>query len=901
MTHPATNLAPTLRHGTAREYAAFMLTAEGCVNTWNAAAEKITGYAIAEILGRSYSILLTPEDRETHPPADALRRAEAEGYTVDEGWRQRRDGTRFWATSVLMALRDDAQRLTGFAKIIHDLTDIAHIEATLQLSEERFASAFNHAATGMALTSTRGEYLKVNQALCDLLGYTEQELTRLTFQSVTHPDDLAANQTLIEDAVAGKIDHYQMEKRYIHRHGHVVWVQLSASVVRKADGKVSYLISLVQDITQAKENASSLQAERNLLRTILDNLPDYIYVRDRESRHLLNNRANLAALKAASMEETLGKSDFDFFPPKMAEAYFRDDQQVMSTGEPLINREEPCRGPNGEPRWQLTSKIPLRDEQGRVIGLVGIGHDITAHKEAQEKIRSQAAMLDQAHEAIILYSMDQRIVFWNAGATRILGLKPEEAIGRTAADIYSSEDLAGVEKAIQETMRLGAWQGELRVHRRTGELLILESRRTLIRNEAGEPIAQLTINADVTEKRNLEAQFLRAQRLESVGILAGGIAHDLNNILAPILMSIALLKLKVPDNEKVQQQLDHLAAYAQRGANLVKQVLSFGRGVENQRVLMQPKHIAREIEQIVNDTFPKNIEFEFTFGPDLWPITADPTQLQQTLLNLCVNARDAMPGGGKLTLRMENRQVDSTFAAMHNSATSGPHLAIIVSDTGTGIPAAIRDRIFEPFFTTKDFGKGTGLGLSTTFAIVKGHGGFIDLQSEEGRGTTFSLYFPASSAPTPVDVPSASKRGLPLGENDLILVVDDEELIREIARSTLERFGYRVLLAQNGTEAVALYAMQRSEIAAVITDMAMPVMDGAATIVALRTINPAVRIIGSSGQGEAPGQAGTRTDALGLTHFIAKPYTAEVLLRTLASVLGRGSTPPMPTHATAAH
>jgi CheY-like chemotaxis protein len=382
--------------------------------------------------------------------------------------------------------------------------------------------------------------------------------------------------------------------------------------------------------------------------------------------------------------------------------------------------------------------------------------------------------------------------------------------------------------------------------------------------------------------------------MESVGILAGGIAHDLNNVLAPILMSIALLKLKMPDNEKVQKQLDQLAAYAQRGANLVKQVLTFGRGAENQRVLMQPKHIGREIEQIVSDTFPKNIEFDFSFASDLWPITGDPTQLHQTILNLCVNARDAMPAGGQLSLRMENHTLDTTFAGMHNLSNPGPYVMIAVKDTGTGIPAAIRERIFEPFFTTKDIGKGTGLGLSTTLAIVKSHGGFIDLRSEEGRGTTFMLYFPASSTPITVDAPGAAQRGLPLGDNELILVVDDEALIREVARSTLERFGYRVLQAQNGTEAVALYALHRTDIAVVVTDMAMPVMDGPATILALRTINPDVRIIGSSGQGTLSQMTTGKSNAAGLTYFIPKPYTAETLLRTLAKVLNKGSNPPMP-------
>ncbi|WP_069963287.1 ATP-binding protein [Lacunisphaera limnophila] len=355
-------------------------------------------------------------------------------------------------------------------------------------------------------------------------------------------------------------------------------------------------------------------------------------------------------------------------------------------------------------------------------------------------------------------------------------------------------------------------------------------------------------------------------------------------------MSIALLKLKMPDHEGVQKQLDQLAANAQRGASLVKQVLSFGRGVDVQHVLMQPKHIGREIEQIVADTFPKNITFELSFSHDLWPVTGDPTQFHQVLLNLCVNARDAMPGGGKLTLHLENVVLDDSSGAPR----PGPYVRTDVTDTGTGIPPENRERIFEPFFTTKDLGRGTGLGLSTSRAIAKSHGGFITVDSTVGHGTTFHVFLPADPGPAPT-LPelNPTHHDLPRGQNELILIVDDEEMIREIARSALEKFGYRTLLAQNGTEAVALYALHRTAIAVVITDMAMPVMDGPATILALRTLNPAVKIIGSSGQGAGSLLLANAPENAGLTYFIPKPYTAETLLRTLSTVLGRDSRPPL--------
>lgn len=752
-----------------------------------------------------------------------------------------------------------------------------------------FHKAFVHSPVAMALVSIQGDFIRVNRALGEFLGYAEEELVRTTFRAMTHPEDLALGDELVRDTLAGKHDHFHLKKRYIRKDGSIVWGSLYAALIRHPDGTPAHLISQIQDITAEHLNAEKLQTEHNLLRTLLDHLPDRVYVRDRDSRYVLNNRAALAALRAGSLEETVGKTDFDFFPPEMAQAYFNDDQQVIATGEPLLNREEPCFGPDGEPRWQLTTKVPLRDAAGNVVGLVGIGRDITERRRILDQLRSQSAMLEQAHDAIILYDNEGRISYWNFGAQQLLGWTAAEVRGRSPKDFYLPEDLPAIEAAIQATQIKGGWRGELQVHAKNGELLTMETRRTLLRDAHGAPTGQLSINTDITERKKLEAQFLRAQRMESIGILAGGIAHDLNNILAPILMSIALLKLKVPDNPSVQKQLDQLAGNAQRGANLVKQVLAFGRGVEGQQVLMQPKHIAREIEQIVADTFPKNVKFELECGNDVSTVTGDPTQLHQVMLNLCVNARDAMPNGGRLSLKLENAVIDEVYAEMAQNAKAGTYVRLEVADTGTGIPAAIRDKIFEPFFTTKAVGHGTGLGLSTTLAIVKSHNGFIRVYSEDGKGTVFKVYLPATNAAAPFANEEAANR-LPRGHNELILVVDDEELIREIARNALERFGYRVLLAKNGTEAVAHYAIHRNDVAVVITDMAMPIMDGAATILALRTINPDVNIIASSGL-TMSGKKSNRGRPIpeGVRDFITKPYTAETLLNSLARVLGRES------------
>jgi CheY-like chemotaxis protein len=316
---------------------------------------------------------------------------------------------------------------------------------------------------------------------------------------------------------------------------------------------------------------------------------------------------------------------------------------------------------------------------------------------------------------------------------------------------------------------------------------------------------------------------------------------------------------------------------------LVKQVLSFARGVEGQRVAVDPTHILQDIQKIAIDTFPKSIVVNLGSMKGLWNVMGDATQMHQVFLNLCINARDAMPDGGHLTIIAKNTTVDKTYAAMNPEAQAGPYVVVSVTDTGMGIPQEVRNKIFEPFFTTKEIGKGTGLGLSTTIGIIKSHGGFINLQSEVRKGTTFEIFLPANPDAACEEKGESELTRLPRGNGETILLVDDEEAIRKIAQSTLESFGYRVVLASHGAEAVSLYAQNQKDIAVVLTDMAMPIMDGPSLIIALKTMNPDIKIISSSGFTSTDGTA--RAVAAGVRHFIPKPYTAESMLKTLHETL----------------
>jgi PAS domain S-box-containing protein len=509
-----------------------------------------------------------------------------------------------------------------------------------------------------------------------------------------------------------------------------------------------------------------------------------------------------------------------------------------------------------------------------------VARDITKRKEAEELIHKQAALLDCAQEAIFVQDIKGSVLFWNKSAAQIYGCSAEEVIGQPFILVAGSSREQHAE-AWRTVLEKGDWSGEFTERARNGREFMVEGHWTLVRDFAGAPESVLCINTDITERKKLEKQFLRAQRMESIGTLAGGIAHDLNNVLSPIVMSIELLKLNSSDVSTLDV-LETIEMNARRGADMVRQVLSFARGVEGQRLLVQPKYLLTDVLKIASDTFPRNIELEAAIPPDLWNVRGDATQLHQVLLNLCVNARDAMPGGGRITIAAANVVLDEHYVAMNAEAQVGPHVVLQIQDNGTGMTAEIRDKIFDPFFTTKEIGKGTGLGLSTSLAIVKSHGGFVRVYTEVGRGTSFKVHLPAENGQS-VHVQEAAPVSLPRGNGELIMVIDDEFSIRAITQQTLDAFGYRCLMAADGAEAVALYAKNQAEVAVVVTDMMMPMMDGPATIQILRKLNPKLPIIAASGLSASSQIA--KVTSLEVKRFLAKPYTAETLLTALNEIL----------------
>ena len=523
---------------------------------------------------------------------------------------------------------------------------------------------------------------------------------------------------------------------------------------------------------------------------------------------------------------------------------------------------------------------------GDNLRVVTLCRDITERKRGEVKIREQAALLDQTSDAILVRTLDGLITFWNKGAEHLLGWTSQEMLGRNVKEtqfaVVTPEKRAEIERHL---LAQGYWAGEIDYVTKTGHTLIGMARTTVLRDAAGAPQSFLSLITDLTEQKKLEDQFLRAQRLEAVGTLAGGVAHDLNNILAPILMGAPMLR-ELPMPAEMASTLDAIESSAQRGTAVVRQLLTFSRGQTGQRIPIHLKHLLRDLHHIIGETFPKNITFTTSEAPDLWPLVADPTQLHQVLLNLCVNARDAMPEGGTLVVTAANFQADDQFAAMTTDARLGPYVHLQVSDTGTGIPSEHLEKIFDPFFTTKEVGQGTGLGLATVQRVVSGHGGLVRVHSQMGKGATFHIYLPAAPEAIPPASPALPTARL-TGHGELILVVDDEGPIRRVTQQTLTRYGYRAVTAGDGTEAVSLFAQHQTEVRAVLTDLMMPGLDGLALVKILARMAPTLPVVISTGLGSDPSQHEklAALERLGVTIVLTKPYTADDLLNALHAAL----------------
>ena len=842
----------------------------------NRKAEALYGCRQEEIVGQSpvkFSPPRQPDGRDSAESAREKIAAAFAGTPQNFDWRHLRlDGTPFDAEVSLNRVELEGAMI--LIAIVRDVTVRRRAGETLRLSEAEYRHLFENALVGIYWSSPEGRLLRVNPALAAMYGYASPdamiaEVTDAARQHYADPEERREFVRLLAEQGGMGPREYEM----IRRDGTRIWVLETARAVRDAEGKLLHLEGTNIDITERKRVGEALRQSEERFRSLSNASLEGIMIHDRG----LILDANLAFARLFGYEqpeELIGKNGPELL--LTPESRTRIGERIRRQESGLV--EVTGIRKNGSTFAAETESQTLRykDRDARIVSC----RDISDRKQVEARNREQAALLDNANDAIYVTALDSTILYWNRGAERTYGWTSAEAVNRKTLELLAVDPV--VEEAkVAVLLKEGNWTGERWRMTKDGRKVEVFSRLMLVRDEQGKPRSIFSINTDITEKKQLEAQFLRAQRLESIGALASGIAHDLNNVLAPIIIGAPLLREMVKD-QTGRHLLTTMETSAKRGADIVKQVLTFARGIEGERVPQQPRHLIREMERIAEETFPKSIRIESDVAGDLWPVLGDSTQLHQALLNLCVNARDAMPGGGVLTLSAANVVLAKEAAEKIPGAQPGSYVCLRVSDTGMGIPPEVEAKMFEPFFTTKGVGKGTGLGLSTVLGILRSHGGFIRVASEVGQGTTFELYLLATKA-VEVELKRKSVPPWPYARGECILVVDDEGAVREVARRALMEFGYQVITASRGAEAVQSFRERQREIKLVLTDMMMPEMDGSALIAALRVIDSAVRIIGMTGMSDPAGMNAMKT--LELSGMLAKPFTIDELLAVIREVL----------------
>ncbi len=836
--------------------------------------------------------MVVPAQRE-RARANVSRIAGGETVPPEEYTAQRKDGTTFPvmidATAIWL---DDAPG--GVRGIVVDITERWQTERALRASEERLRAIFEAAPDAIFIKDLNGRYTHVNPAMEHLFARPASALLGAGDTELWEAGDAEQISAVDVRVLAGET----VQGDYTRPVGGQPRSFLTVKVpLRDAQGRITGLCGLTRDITALKAVQEALQQREAELRATLNHAPVMICLLDEDLRVV---QVNQAAIQFAGRPESelQGKRGGEFigclhvhddprgcgYGPECAGCPMRTAVlKTLTTGDPCQRLAvQPSVAGGRDSRLTLLMSVARIELHGRHRILLCL-EDITSLKAAEEKVSWQAGLLDQTQDAVLVLDMEQRIEYANRSAERMHGQTARQLCGSAMQDVLFPEVLERILEAWETTLARGQWSGELERCLAPGKTQVVESRWVLVRGAEGQPESILIVNSDITEKKRLETQFLRAQRMESIGTLATGVAHDLNNILSPIMIAVDILR-KQPSGPDDESLLNLLSGSAQRGANIVKQLLTFGRGLPGQRTELPPRPLLKEMAKVMAETFPKNIKLQPQFPDELWTIRADPTQVHQVLLNLCVNARDAMPRGGTLTLAAENLVLDEAYTRLHPELRPGPHVVVQVGDTGLGIPPELLDKVFDPFFTTKEPGQGTGLGLSTALGIVKNHEGFIQIQSRLGYGTQFRVYLPAlaNQAPGQTEI---RPRNLPRGQGETVLLVDDEEAVRDVAQRMLEKHGYRVLPALDGADGLMTYMRHQKAIQAVVTDMLMPIMDGATLIRAIRRQAPELPMVAMSG---LPAQeAEARHPTANVQAFLPKPFTTEQLLATLRQVLER--------------
>lgn len=649
-----------------------------------------------------------------------------------------------------------------------------------------------------------------------------------------------------------------------------------------------HIVAVVRNITSAKQAEMEVVAQRAFLRQVIDLTPNFIFAKDRQGRFTLVNKA-VAEAYGTSVEQLLGKSDADFNPnAEEVEHFRRDDLEVMELKQEKFISEEVITDASGNTRWLQTIKRPIVTEDGRADQVLGASTDITERKrregEVERSLSLVRATLESTADGILVVDSHGTITSNNKKFAEMWRIPDNIMQSGDDARLleFVLEQLAKPEEFLNKVRELYA-----NPHEQSYDVLEFRDGRIFERYSQSQTIGGKSVGRvwsfrDVSEQKRLEQQLRQSQKMESIGTLAGGIAHDFNNILGIIVGYASVLPDQAEDSTELHRSVDAILRAAERGTTVVRQMLTFARKTTVHFEAVNLNAIARELEHMLEHSFPRTITFSLELDQHVPSIMGDHNQIHQAMLNLCVNAKDAMQGSGVITIRTLT-SAGSALRSRFPSATADRYVCIAISDTGTGIDENVRSRIFEPFFTTKEPGKGTGLGLAVVYGILHNHHGFIDLASPQNSGAIFSLYFPINPGARERSLTAGTEATQVNGGSETLLVVEDEELLLKLLTRTLEGKGYIVLTARDGSEALEVYNAHKETISLVLTDMGLPRLNGREVFRTMRSINPSIKVVIASGYLDP----GFHADMLkeGVREFIQKPYAPHDLLVKIRRIL----------------
>lgn len=796
------------------------------------------------------------------------------------------DGTYRWILDRGTVIeRDAADRPVRMVGTHKDISLRKQLECRVEEQAERYRMLFEENPHPMWVYDRESLHLlAVNDCAVRKYGYTREQFLALTLFDLRPPEEAEALRKNLADSNVAAV---QASGPWRHRlaNGNTILVEIMSHEI-PWQGRPARMV-VAHDITQQSVAQDARRESEEKFSAIFHSANDAIFTAD-EHYVITDANARGVELFRATRAQMLGRRILEFFPvrqPDGSASVFRAREileRVWRERVPPFDWTH--RRPDGT-TFPSESTISSVNLQGR-RSIVVVVRDLTERLKTTEQLRLLHAALQAAPAGLVITDATGRIDWVNPAFTRLTGYEPAEVIGANPRLLRSGLHPPEFYRAMWEKIRRGeVWSGEVQNRRKDGRVYHEHMTIAPVRSPGGEITHYVAIKEDITNERELEQQLARSQRLESIGLLASGIAHDLNNVLTPIVLSVELLK-SMDACPGAEQRLDLVAQAAHRGASIIKQVLTFARGVEGERTTVHPSYLVKEIAHLAEETFPRQIEVRLETGRDVPDIVGDVTQLHQVLLNLAVNARDAMPAGGRLVFGTRRTQVDEARARRTPQLTPGDYVELAVSDTGTGITDDVLDHIFDPFFTTKPRGKGTGLGLSTVYGIVRSHGGAVEINTVIGQGTTFRVLLPVPATPPPPDAEPVDA-GVLHGAGRLVLVVDDEEPIRIVTGQLLRQHGFNVVLASDGVEALQLFRLRPREYAVALVDMMMPRMNGATLIRELRQLVPDLRIIVSSGFIADEMLAGDplHPGGLAVRTSLPKPYSQAELLLALSQEL----------------